>query len=108
MRDGAVELLQQHDAHQLVRPGGAPKASRRVGLLAQARREAVGAADDEDHRRPPVVAPAPEAFGERRAVEAFAALVEHHGDRAFSGMMLASAIDSSSMRLLGLAARGSP
>ena len=39
------------------------------------------------------------------AVEAFAALVEHDGDRALSGMTLASAIDSSIMRLPASRAR---
>jgi hypothetical protein len=31
---GAIELFEQHDAHQLMRPGGSPKRERQVGALA--------------------------------------------------------------------------
>src|ERR1043165_5924031 len=78
--DGAVDLLQQHHANQLMRPGRRAKRKLQAGLVAQRGREPIVAADDEDRGRPAVVAPAAEPAGERRAVEAFAALVEDDGD----------------------------
>jgi len=78
---GAVDLFEQHHADQLMRPGGGgPNASFWLAFVAQRRREPIVAADDEHCRGTTVVAPAAEAIGERRAVEAFAAFVENDGD----------------------------
>ena len=71
-----IDLFQQHDAHQLMRPGGGAEGEPQVGAVADAAAEAVGAADHEDGGGTPGVAPALDAVGEIDAVEAFAALVE--------------------------------
>src|SRR5262249_27148183 len=81
-RDGAVELLQQHDAHELVRPGRGAEREHEVGAALELDAESVGAADDEDGGRACGVAPALQRGGERIAVESLAALVERHDDRA--------------------------
>src|SRR5882672_12753783 len=78
--DGAVNLFQQHDANELMRPGGSAEGELEARLVVQRRREPVVAADDEHSRRTSVVAPASKPVGERGTVEALAALVENDGD----------------------------
>src|SRR5271169_3108619 len=81
-RRGAVKLFQQHDAHQLVRPGGGAERQPQLGLGAQARRQAIGAADHKDHGRPVVCAPFRQLGGETGAVEVVAVGVEQYDRRA--------------------------
>src|SRR3954469_1065258 len=78
--DGAVDLLQQHDAHELVRPGDGAEREPHVCLIAETRGKTVVAADDEHGGRAAIVAPTAEPRRQRRAVEALAALVENKGD----------------------------
>ena len=75
-RRGAVELLRQHDAHQLVRPGEGRKAQGQVGARDEIGIEPVGAADDEADAGPAVVAPVDELLGEAVGVDGFATLVQ--------------------------------
>src|SRR5262245_36960359 len=76
--DGAVELFQQHDADELVRPCRGAEGDGEARLVAQRRREAVGGADDEDDGRLVLVAPVLQAGGEGGAAHALAARVENH------------------------------
>src|SRR5262245_45012692 len=71
--DGSVELLQQHDADELVRPCRRAEGDGEARLVAQRRREAVGGADDEHDGRPVLVAPVLQAGGEGGAAHALAA-----------------------------------
>ena len=73
---GAIKLFQQHDAHQLVRPGGLAEGKLELGALVQARRQPVGAADQKAHRRTVLGAPFAQLRGERRAVEVLALFVQ--------------------------------
>ena len=82
---GAVKLLEQHDPHQLMRPGRLAEGEPDLGALDQAWRQAVGAADDEAHRRAVLGTPLAQQAGKRRAVEAFAALIENDDDRRHPG-----------------------
>src|ERR1700712_2848352 len=54
-RGRAIDLLQQHDAHDLVWPGLRAESEMQVGLIRERRREAVGAADHEDGVAPAIV-----------------------------------------------------
>src|SRR5437763_9786973 len=78
--DRTVELLEQHDPYQLMRPGSGSEGDRQIGPLAQARREAVGAPDHEYGGRPPLRPPALQMAGEGRAGDVLSALIEDHGD----------------------------
>ena len=79
---GTVELLQQHDPHELVRPGGGAEGDGEISLFPQARCETVGGADDEGDRRRVLGSPTLQAARERSAVHALAALVQDYRDRA--------------------------
>src|SRR5579872_7546422 len=48
---GAVKLFEQHDADELVRPGGLAEGEPQLAALDQRRRQTVGAADDEARSR---------------------------------------------------------
>src|SRR5262245_13369012 len=77
---GAVELFHEHDANQLVRPGGGAKGQAEVGVLAQVVGNTVRAADEEYGGGPGVVAPAPQGVGKAGRAEVLAALVEQDRD----------------------------
>ena len=47
-RGGAINLLQQHDAHELMRPGERAEGQPQRRLIRQSRCETVRAADHED------------------------------------------------------------
>src|SRR5580698_9269088 len=74
---GAIELLQEHDAHQLMRPGGRAERDLEFGASVEARRKPIGAADDEADGRTIFAAPLTKQRGESRAVEALAALIKN-------------------------------
>src|SRR5262249_38140331 len=98
--EGAIELLQEHDPRQLMGPGGSPEGEAKIGLLAEALRHPVGAADEESRRRPALVAPPLQLLAECRRREIVAAFVEHDpGGRVGNELR-------QSDRLLGLAALG--
>src|SRR5215208_1439306 len=82
-RGGPIDLLQQHDPHQLMRPGGGAEGQPQVGAVAQHTAEAIRPADHEGRRRTAGVAPAPDPLGEFDTVEALAPLVESDADGAF-------------------------
>jgi len=73
---GAVELLEQHDAHQLMRPSGLAEREFQVGALAQAVGKPIGGTDHKSDRGTVFGAPFAQQRGERRAVEIIAALIE--------------------------------
>src|SRR5262245_23825159 len=77
---GAVELLQEHDANKLMRPGRRAEGNGKACFLPQAGREPVGSADDEYDRRLVLLPPALQAAGESGAAHAFAAGVQDHRD----------------------------
>ena len=79
---GTVKLLKEHDPHELMRPRRLAESQPDFGALDQARRQAVSAADDKACGRPILRPPLAQQAGKRRAVEAFAALVEHDDDRS--------------------------
>ena len=80
---GTIELFEQHDAHELMRPGRRTEGESKPGALAQAGSKAVGAADDEADARAVLGAPLAQQCRERRTVEIFAALVENDDKRSF-------------------------
>ena len=94
---GAVELLQQHDPHQLMRPGGAPKASL---SLARSRRLAPARRRRRSQSRPPGGLPraTPAAAPASAALSRFSPRSSRMTTMAPSGMTLAIAIDSSTRR----------
>src|ERR1700692_1111810 len=57
-RHGAVKLLEQHDPHELVRPGCGSEREREIGAPLDLGAQSVGAADAEDRGGPPGSAPA--------------------------------------------------
>src|SRR4029079_17031272 len=65
-----------------MRPGRGAEGDREVRLVAQARREAIGGADDEDDGGHVLRAPPLQAAGEGGAAHALAALIEDHRDGA--------------------------
>ena len=65
---GTVKLFEQHYAHQLMRPGRLSEGEPDFGPLDQARREAVGAADDKAYRRTILRPPLAQQAGKRGAV----------------------------------------
>jgi hypothetical protein len=54
-RGHAIDLLQQHDAHELVRPGERTEGELQIGLIGECRREAVRTADHERDVAPAIV-----------------------------------------------------
>ena len=79
--DRAVELLEQHDPYQLMRPGSGSEGDRQIGPLAQARRESVGAANQENYCSPAVGPPLGELACETGTVEAFPMGIEQYHRR---------------------------
>ena len=59
-----VELLQQHAAHEEVRPGHRAQRDDRIGVLDDRRSEPLGAADREGEGRAAAIAPLREPVGE--------------------------------------------
>ena len=80
---GPIKLLQQHDADDLMRPSGRPKGKPEFCPLDQIRRQTVGPADDEAHRRAVLCAPLAQQSRKCRAVEILSVLIEDHNNRAF-------------------------
>src|SRR5580704_9782057 len=80
---GTVNLLQHHDAHELMRPSGRAEGELQFGALAQASRKPIGAADDKACGRPVFLAPFAQYGGECRAVDVISALVEDGDDGVF-------------------------
>src|SRR5262249_54552635 len=76
----AVELLQEHDANKLMRPGRLTKSNGKACLLTQAGCQPVGSADDEYDRGLVLLPPALQAAGESGAAHAFAASIQDHRD----------------------------
>src|SRR5690606_34922603 len=62
-RGRPIRLLGQHDADELVRPGGRREAEGEIGAALQLAAVAVGAADHEARGGAPVIAPAAELGG---------------------------------------------
>ena len=79
---GTVKLLEQHDADQLMRPSRAAKGEAELGALDEARRKAIGAADNEAHGRAVLRAPFAQEARKLRTVDVFAALVQNDDDRS--------------------------
>jgi hypothetical protein len=77
---GAVELFEQHDAYQLVRPRGGAESEPDLGAIEEAGRNAISASNDEAHSRTVFGSPLAQQACERRAVEALATLVENNDD----------------------------
>src|SRR6201984_2949460 len=71
-----VELLQKHDAYQLMRPDRSPKSDPGLFLGAQFGRKSVRAADHEHSVWDRLIPPAAKAKGQRLAVNIFAAFVQ--------------------------------
>src|SRR5262245_58832239 len=78
---GAIDLLEQHDPHELMRPSRGAERDMQVGFVMQSGRKTIGSADDEYDRWSTGIAPTPQAVGESRAVEILSAFPEHdrHG-----------------------------
>src|SRR5580692_260210 len=64
-------------------PGCGPEGQRKAGALAQSRRQAVGAADNEAGCGPVLGAPFAKPGGKRCAVDAGSMLIENDDDRTF-------------------------
>src|SRR5688572_11474349 len=79
-RGRPIELLGQHDADQLVRPGEGGEAQRQVGFAHEGGIETVSAADDEADGRAAVVAPAGQLPSEGGRRHGLAVLVERDPD----------------------------
>jgi hypothetical protein len=79
--DGAVDLLEQHHANELVRPSGCAECQPQSRLVAQARGESVVTADDENRSGPAFIAPSRQPRCQSGAVETLAALIEDDNDR---------------------------
>src|SRR5262245_10241287 len=77
-RHGAIELLEQHDAHELVGPRGGPEGEDEIGFVAQMSRYAIGSPDQEERCRPPIVPPACQVARKSDGAEIFALFVEDH------------------------------
>src|SRR5271154_6772899 len=63
-REGAINLLQQHDSHKLMGPGRGAEGEAEVGALAQHLAEAIGAADGEENGSAAGIVPGPQPAGE--------------------------------------------
>src|SRR5689334_25291542 len=81
-RAGAIELLEQHDAHELMRPSCGTKRQNPAGAAAQTLRDTVSAADDEAHRAPVLLTAFLQQRGQSAAVDILAGFVENNQDRA--------------------------
>ncbi len=80
---GTIELFEQHDAHELMRPSGGSEREPELGTLGEARRQSIGTADDEAHGRTIFRSPLSQHGRQRQAVEVLTALVENDDDRPF-------------------------
>ncbi len=80
-RGGAIELFEQHDAHELMRPSGGSEREPELGARGEARRESIGTADDKAHGRTVFRAPFAQQRGQHRTIEALTALVENDDNR---------------------------
>lgn len=80
---GPVELFQEHDTNELVRPSRRAEGEHAGGAGVQGLGKAVGAADNEAGRRTVLLAPLPQESGEPGAVEILSSLVENGDDGLF-------------------------
>ncbi len=80
-RAGAIELFKQHNAHELMRPGGGSECESELGLRGEARRESIGTADDKAHGRTVFRAPFAQQRRQHRTIKALTALVENDDNR---------------------------
>ena len=95
---GSIDLFQQHHPHQLVRPGSGAERQPQFCFFAQARREPVGTTDQKNDCRSAIGPPFGKLGRKTGALEVLT--VESSSTTTAScGMTLASAIDSSSIRL---------
>jgi len=76
-----VDLFQQHDPHQLMRPGCPAESHAHLGAFQQAWRKSICSADNEISRHPILRSPLTHEARKRRAVEILAALVQTDNDR---------------------------
>ena len=82
-RRGAIDLLKQHHAHQLMRPGRGAEGDLNFGALAQTWRDPIRAADDETSRRTVFRPPIVQQAGETCAVDIVAAFIHERDRRSF-------------------------
>src|SRR5579884_1283190 len=82
-RAGAIKLFEQHDAHELMRPGRGAERKGYVGALPQARSEAIGAAKDETDRRAVFIPPLAKQSRKAGAIERLTMLVQDNDDASF-------------------------
>lgn len=80
---GAVELLQQHDANEVVRPSRRAEGKHAGSASVQGLGEPVGAANDKTRRRMVLRPPLAQHIGEACAVEVVASFIENGDDRLF-------------------------
>jgi len=80
-RARAIELFEQHDAHELMRPSGGSEREPELGSRGEARRESIGTADDKAHGRTVFRAPFAQQRRQHRTIEALTALVENDDNR---------------------------
>ena len=78
---GAVELFQQHPAHQQMRPGHRAERQHPVGARDELSIEPLGPTDRKGERRGALVAPLTEPLGELAARPGGATLVERDKPR---------------------------
>ena len=71
-----IDLLQQHDTHQLVRPGRRSEGEPETGLVGEGGGQTVRAADDEDGCRRSGIAPSSDLAGETFSGESVAFRIE--------------------------------
>ena len=81
-RDAAVELLQKHDANELVRPGRRTEGNDKARLFTQAGRQPIGRADGEHDRGLAPPSPFLQPRSKGGAAHGFSAFIQDHGDRA--------------------------
>ena len=79
---GAVELLEQHDANELMRPSRRAKGQDVPGPSAQALRNAVGPADQETQGGAVLLAAFFQQRGQPRTVDILAGLIENNNHGA--------------------------
>jgi len=79
---GPVNLLNEHDPRQLVRPSRPAEGQLELGPSNQARCKAVGTTKDETDRRAVLGPPFLQQAGQRRAFEIFASPIKHDDDSA--------------------------
>ncbi len=85
---GAVELLGKHDPNKSMRPSGPAECESEIGLSAQRRVKAIGAADHEHHGPSSVPAKTVDPIGQAPAVQVVTALIQRD-DRSALGDGLA-------------------